>query len=303
MVRRNVLFYEIRPTRIRDVDWRLDVREMIRALDALSDEDRILHVGGNTGDSYEFAQVMERGPSPSVAFVRCREHGLPMLARIVSLEPFDIDDDRQLAELTHAVFFDNQIIGAEYNHYGPGLTAFARYLEDKIPEALPQNNRVKIASLTNDDNLALLRNARAVSSLTIKTGPQIRDALNNGAPSGGGGILRALASGLRSSQSGFYVRNRNGLNRDEVIELIDWAFEQGRNLLTAATAVVTLEDGTTRPLNLLRSRISIEREMELIGPNARSIAHRSAQAEIIAAYNVIADQVRAASSLWSSGPE
>ena len=302
MVRRNVLFYEIRSTRVRDVDWRLNVREMVGALDALSDEDRILNVGGNTGDSYEFAQVMERGPNPSVAFVRCREHGLPMLARIVSLEPFDIDADRQLAELTHAVFFDNHIIGAEYNHYGPGLTAFARYLEDKIPQVLPENNRVKIASLTNDDHLALLRSARSVQSLTIKTGPQMRSALNNTSPSGGRGILRALASGLQSRQSGFYVRNRNGLDRDEVIGLIDWAFEQGRNLLTAASAVVTLEDGTTQPLNLLRSRIGAEREMELISPNARSIAHGSAQIEIIAAYNALGDQIRAASSLRSSGP-
>ena len=87
MATRNVLFYEIRPTRRVDVDWRLDVHALIAALNALPEEQRIRETDGSTGDSYEFVRVINSGPNPAIAYVRCREHGLPMLAHQATLEP------------------------------------------------------------------------------------------------------------------------------------------------------------------------------------------------------------------------
>ena len=99
------------------------------------------------------------------------------------------------------------------------------------------------------------------------------------------------------------MQNRNGLEKNEVIGLVDWAFEQGAGLLSAAHAIVELEDGTTQPINLLKTRIGAEREMELIGPNARSIAHDSAHTEIVAAFDSLEEQLEAAITLGSMGPD
>ena len=112
-------FYEMRPTRRADAEWRLDVPALIAALNVLPDEERIREAEGSTGDSYEFVQVIDSGTNPAIAYVRCREHGLPMLARQATLEPLRIAADRQLAELTHAVFFGHHIIGAEYKPLRP----------------------------------------------------------------------------------------------------------------------------------------------------------------------------------------
>ena len=104
MATRNVFFYEVRPTRRVDVGWHPNVSGLVAALTALPDEQRIREVEGSSGDSYEFVQVINNGTDPCIAYVRCREHGLPMLARQATLEPLRIAADRQLAELTHAVF-------------------------------------------------------------------------------------------------------------------------------------------------------------------------------------------------------
>ena len=300
MATRNVFFYEIRPTRLMDVDWRLDVPELIAALTALTDEERIREVESNTGDSYEFVQVMRQGRNPSIAYVRCREEGLPMLARLVNLEPLRIADDRQLAELTHAVFFGDHIIGGEYNHYGPRLTALAGYLMDKVPECLPPNGRVRIANLINRNSIDLLREARDVKSITLRMAPQLLEEVSAVQRLDAGDALGRVSSRLGAQKFGLSWGNRNGLDKDEAFELANWAFEQGSGLLSAAYAEVVLQDGTTQPLNLLRTRIGAELEMELLDHNARSISHGSAHNQIVAAFDSLEEQIREANSLYHS---
>ena len=303
LTKRNVFFYEIRPTRRMDVEWRLDVSGLVEALDVLSDEQRIREVPGETGDSYEFVQVIQTGTNPAIAYVRCRDHGLPMLAREAILEPLTIAADRQLAELTHAVFFDHHVIGAEYNHYGPRLSSLVRYLADKVPQCLPSNNRISVAPLINTQLLVLLRDAPTIKSISLTMAPQLLDSVDAARHLRSRDALRQISSGYSAQRVGINMHNRSGLDKNEVIGLVDWAFEQGSSLLSAAHAVVQLADGTNPPINLLRSRIGVEREMELIGPNARSIAHQSARAEIMSAFYSLEDQLQEANSLRSVGPD
>ena len=303
MATRNVFFYEARPTRRVDVGWRLDVPALVAALDALPDQQRLRVAEGGTGDSYEFVQVIDSGRNPAIAYVRCREHGLPMLAREATLEPLRIAADRQLAELTHAVFLDRHIIGAEYNHYGPRLSSLAGYLADKVPQCLPPNGRVRIAPLISTDLLALLRDAKAVKSISLTMAPQLLDAVEAAQHLSGRDALRQMSSGYGAQRIGLNMQNRDGLDRDEVVGLVNWAFEQGSGLLSSAKAVIQLEDGTTQPINLLRTRIGSECEMELISPNARSIAHASAHTQIVAASYSLADQLHAATSVWGAEAE
>lgn len=303
MATRNVLFYEIRPTRKADVEWRLDVPGLVAELTALSEEQRIREVESDSGDSYEFVQVLQDGATPAIAYVRCRDHGLPMLAQAATLEPLNIAADRQLAELTHTVFFDNHIVGSEYNHYGPRLPALAGYLADKVPQCLPPNKKIRIVPLINNDLLVLLRNARNIKELSLKMAPELLDAVGANRHLRGRDALKEISSGFGVQRIGLNLQNRNGLNKDEVVALVDWAFEQGPGLLSAAYAVVQLEDGTTQPINLLSTRLGVEREMELMGANARSIDHGSAQTQIVDAYRSLEEQLHAATSVWGEGPE
>ena len=293
----------MRPTRLVDVDWRLDVPGLIDALQALTGEQLIREAEAVTGDSYEFVRVVQTGTNPAIAYVRCRDRGLPMLAQQVNLEPLTIAAGRQLAELTHAVFFDGHVVGAEYNHYGPRLSSLALYLADKVPQCLPPNKRISIAPLVDPEPLALLRGARAIKTISLSMAPQLLEAVAATRHGIGREVLRQLSSGFGARRMGLRMQNRDGLDRAEVIGLVDWAFEQGSGLLSAANAVVELADGTNQPINLLRTRIGMEREMDLISPSARSVAHGSARTEIVAAFDSLEDQIHAASSLRSVGPD
>ena len=302
MATRNVFFYEIRPTRRIDVDWRLDVSTLIQALAVLPDDQRIVEAEGGTGDSYEFAQVIHSAPNPTIAYVRCREHGLPMLARQATLEPLQIAADRQLAELTHAVFFENHIVGAEYNHYGPRISTLAGYLGKTVPQCLPSNRKVKVTPLISNQVLDLLRNAKTINNISLVMAPQLLDAVQAVQHLSGRDALRQMSTGYGAQRIGLEMQSREGLRGDEVVGLVNWAFEQGSALLSSATAVVKLEDGTRQPINLLRTRIGAQQEMELIGPSARSIAHTSAHEQIVAAFDSLEEQIQAATSSWGVAP-
>lgn len=303
MANRNVFFYEIRPTRKKDAEWRLNVPELIAALSSLPDDQRILESEGSSGESYEFVRVIDSGTDPAIAYVRCRDHGLPMLAQQATLEPLQIAADRQLAELTHAVFFDDHVIGAEYNHYGPRLSSLASYLAAKVPQCLPSNGRIWIAPLVNNELLNLFRNAKSIKSLTLKMAPQLLDAVGAVQHIRAHDGLRQMSTGYGANRIGLDMQSRSGLSKDSVVGLVDWAFEQGAGLLSTAHAIVQLEDGTRQPINLLRTRIGAERDMELISPNARSIAHASARTEIVAAFNSLVGQIDAAATMWNETPD
>ena len=128
--------------------------------------------------------------------------------------------------------------------------------------------------------------------------PQLLNAVEAAQHLSGRDALREMSSGYGAQKVGLNMQSRNGLNKNEVIALLSWAFEQGSSLVSAAKAVVELENGTTQPINLLRTRIGAEREMDLMGPNARSIAHGSAQEQIAAAFHSLEEQVTAATSFY-----
>ena len=302
MATRKVFFYEVRPTRQRDIDWRLDVADLVTKLDALTDNQRIVETPSTSGETYEFAQVVHGGTNPCIAYVRCRSEGLPMLARAVALEDLIIDTDAQLAELTHAVFFDDHVIGGEYNHFGPRVTALASYLCRTVPQCLPPNGRIRITSLVNQDQLRLLREARNIKMIGFKMAPQLLRELASVANVGPDQALRQMASRYGEQEIGWNMRNRNGLDRLAVIALADQIMEQGSGQLSAANAIVELRDGSTQPINLLNTRIGMEREMDLIGSNARSVSHQSAHSEISTAFESLEEQIQGAATLWSTGP-
>lgn len=300
MVKRNVFFYEIRPTRQMDADWRLDVPDLMSALDSLPNHEKILRTPGSPEAAYEFVRVMEGDP-PAIIYVQCRDHGLPMLAEDVDLYKLEIAAQRHLAEVTHAVFFDGNIAGAEYNHHGPRLSALARYLRFKVPECLPDNRRVRIVPLKDEDTLSVFRQATSVQTLSLRMGPTLA-SVRNPNRQGMNEILGTMADGYGARKVGIELQNGEGLQVDAAIGLVDWALEGGSNLLTAK-AVITDDGGVTRELNLLQSRVGEEREMELLSALARSIDHESAREQIAQAYTSLEDKVVKASTIWGVEPD
>jgi len=60
-----------------------------------------------------------------------RRSGLPQVERAGALSDLPIPQDSGLAETIHIVVFDNNIVGSDFNFYGPRMSAVSRYLDEK----------------------------------------------------------------------------------------------------------------------------------------------------------------------------
>lgn len=60
-----------------------------------------------------------------------RSSGLPELEQDGQFKKLQVGDSEKIAEKTHVVFFENNIVGAEFNFYGPRLSRLSCYLRSK----------------------------------------------------------------------------------------------------------------------------------------------------------------------------
>ena len=70
-------------------------------------------------------------PHPSVRFCRVRRTGLPQLEQAGNITDMNLSPDMGLLESIHVVFFPNNIVGAEYNHFGPRVSRLGSFLHEK----------------------------------------------------------------------------------------------------------------------------------------------------------------------------
>jgi hypothetical protein len=66
-----------------------------------------------------------------------RRSGLPDIEEGGNIIPLGIADGQGLVEVMHMVFFPNNIVGAEYNFYGPRISRLPGYLHAKCGNLLP----------------------------------------------------------------------------------------------------------------------------------------------------------------------
>lgn len=74
---------------------------------------------------------------PSLRFCRIRRTGLPQLETAGTITDLDLGVRTGLLEAIHVVFFPNNIVGAEYNHYGPRMSRLGNYFYTKSSHAVP----------------------------------------------------------------------------------------------------------------------------------------------------------------------
>jgi len=77
-----------------------------------------------------------------------RREGLPEVERAGQFAALPIPADAGLAEQTHIVLFEKNIVGCEFNFYGPRLSRFAHFLLDKSPHFVPT---IQFDGLLNPD--------------------------------------------------------------------------------------------------------------------------------------------------------
>ena len=73
----------------------------------------------------------------ALRFCRVRRNGLPQLERAGEISELFIPVDTGLLEPIHVVFFSRNVVGIEYNHFGPRPSRLSAYLYNKSNQAIP----------------------------------------------------------------------------------------------------------------------------------------------------------------------
>ena len=121
-----------------------------------------------------------RHPYPTVRFCRVRRTSLPLLERAGEIQDLELDAETGLLEAIHVVFFPNNVIGTEYNHYGPRVSRLGGYLHERSRRAIP---RPTFLPILRGDAAAQLDRLSDLRVLDINIVPAIADLVGQSAPS------------------------------------------------------------------------------------------------------------------------
>ena len=83
------------------------------------------------GDVRLCCWVDQTNRQPRLRLVQIRKSGLPQLEQQGQLSDLSIPENSGLAEATHIVVFGNNIVGSDFNFFGPRMSRFSWYLRVK----------------------------------------------------------------------------------------------------------------------------------------------------------------------------
>ncbi len=125
-----------------------DARNTLTRLQALSfdGDDYTSNYWDDGADGVTCSWVDSLDGFPRMRLAIVRRRGLPQLESDGNLSPLQIPPTAGLAEQIHLVFFPDNIIGSEFNFYGPRATRIGPYLRAK-----GLVNRITVQPVLRDD--------------------------------------------------------------------------------------------------------------------------------------------------------
>lgn len=116
----------------------------------------------------------EGGPPHKLRLGTIRRTDLPLIERGGTLSPLPIPADSGLAEQTHVVFFEENLVGADFNFHGPRATSLAWYFAEKARGVCPP---LQMEVLLRQDVGAQLRRLRDIRLFQLKVSSSFIDVL------------------------------------------------------------------------------------------------------------------------------
>ena len=167
-VERSIYFYRIHSGVADDgLPLTFDPTPALSAIQAIKTTPQF-YVQDSEGSSLCLFPEGQKSSYPRALFCRVRRAGLPQLEQAGQISDLNIAEDQGLLEVVHVVFFPNNVIGAEYNHFGPRLTRLAQYLNAQSDGAWPS---VRIGLVLREDPSKQLDNLGNLHSLEINVEP------------------------------------------------------------------------------------------------------------------------------------
>ena len=246
------------------------------------------------------------GPSASTAtlrFCQIRRTGLPQLEQAGRVSDLDIAANAGLLEQVHVVFFSENIVGADFNFYGPRLSRLGYYLRVKSENVVPL---ATFEPLLRQDVAEQLNHLTEIRLVDLKIRAAYVDTIRRRDDS----LADAFAANARVlngdvDEIEVILRPAQGRRKKALQRLIEplKALARGEGLQDNAARFQVKgrhdETGRVETIDLLRDQLIVRKQILRLGERSRAVEADSAFAAIRAAHTELGPDLRRAASLFS----
>ena len=257
----------------------------------------------DAGDGNVFCLLPEReeAGNPTARFCIVRRTGLPQLEAAGQIVDLNIADEQGLLEAVHVVFFANNIVGAEYNHFGPRVSRLPIYMKGKANDEIP--DRMRVTNLVHGDPTAILGELAGLHLLDLSViPPQIEVVRQHNL-----GLGAALAASAEVTAEPEVVSLNIKPSRNTEAGLL----QDLGNALRAMVQSVEFRAGAKKlkiqgrrqghrkieTFDLLKDDITVSVQMIKLNPRGRALDPNHAYGQIVEAYNELYDDIQEAAGV------
>jgi hypothetical protein len=237
----------------------------------------------------------------ALRFGQIRRMGLPQVERAGTVGDLDIAADAGLLEPVHVVFLGENIVGADFNFYGPRMSRLGYYLRTKSGgngpplQFLPllRNNVAQQLNRFDEIKLFDLRIRAAYADVIRQADVSLGDAfLANGRVLDGDGediqlILRPAKNGRRNAFQRLAQPIRNLVGRGDFRENAERFQVKGR----------IADSRRTDLIDLLHDQLVTTKQVLRVGQRSRAVQAESAYIAIESAYAEMRNDLQLAAGL------
>lgn len=290
-VERRIQFY------VADIGLGADLKPLV--FDARKALGELKAIDPSTGELYQLRSSIELcafDPEPKYArmkFGKIRRHEHPPVETQgeATLRPIGLSVLDGLVELVHVVFFPKNVIGVEYNHYGPRARALGPYLAAKAPSV----EGLSVDALLLRDAWDLLKTAKSITTLTVHV-----DSYYLGPESEASQELKDLLGGIAGDTSAgrIDITLRPAAHRKGKLKKIQkllksmFSKEELSDALHKLSATGVDGDGKKiEEMDFLGDWVATRKKVLRLSPETRSVDPESAYNAIIEAYEELSDKL------------
>lgn len=238
------------------------------------------------------------------ALATIRRVGLPRAEARGKLSSVPLAADQGLHEPIHMVRFDDNIIGVEFNFYGPRPSRLPFYLKHAIGDSAPE---FTLEALLNQNVAAELSKQQELRLVDLQVRASFAKTLGDADGKGLASVLSTAAEASNAQVVGLTLRPEPRGRKPLTKKVQDFvsSMAQRDGIHENATRFVVKgvgPDGNVTELDLLEDRLVSRKKMLTTGKSSRAVKESSAYAAIEEAYAELKDELKLAAGI-SFAPE
>lgn len=246
--------------------------------------------------------IDDQGLLPRMRFGQIRRAGLPQIEQCGNLLDLDIDADAGLVEPIHIVFFPENVVGVDFNFYGPRLSRLGQYLQAKCGDYGPRG--IWFSPLLRNDVVAQLDHLGDIRLFDLKIRTTYVDSVRQADEDLGAAFDAARRVG-NTGEIEVVIRPAIAGRRtikERLIGIARCLARQG-DLRTESSRFVIRgkrdDSGRVQSIDLLHDHLISKKQIVRLDERSRALDMNSAYDAIRTAFGELGDELRTAPSVSS----